>query len=128
MRFMFLMHCTYEGQPTPELLAAMHDMAKTEVAAGRMIADGGLAPLATGKRVRIKGRKLVVMDGPFTETKEVIGGFAVFELPDMDAAVDCARRFMDLHIQHAPDWQGVCEVRAMAGSMVELVRAEGQAA
>ena len=117
-----------EAHPPQDLLTAMHEMAKREVAAGRMIADGGLMPLAAGKRVRIKGRKLAVLDGPFTETKEVIGGFALFELPDMAAAVESARQFMALHLEHMPDWDGTCEIRQIAGSQVELIRAGGAGA
>ena len=123
MRFLFMIQTAQEAHPPQELLTAMHEMAKREVAAGRMIADGGLMPLAAGKRVRIKGRKLAVLDGPFTETKEVIGGFALFELPDMAAAVESARAFMALHLEFMPDWDGTCEVRQIAGSQVELIRA-----
>jgi hypothetical protein len=97
-------------------------MAEREVAAGRMISDGGLMPRDAGAEVAIRKRKLVVTDGPFAETKEVIGGYALFELPDMAAAVESARRFMDLHLAHMPDWEGVCEVRQVAGSQVELIR------
>ncbi|MBS0335037.1 MAG: hypothetical protein JSS35_19880 [Proteobacteria bacterium] len=122
MRFMFIMQSDREAMPPPELIAAMHQMAQEEVAAGRMIDDGGLAPAATGKRMRLKSRKLTVTDGPFAETKEVIGGFAIFELPDMAAAEESARRFMSLHLQHMPDWEGVCEIRQIAGSQVEAIR------
>jgi hypothetical protein len=122
MRFLFMIQTAQEAHPPPELLNAMHEMAKREVAAGRMIADGGLMPLAAGKRVRIKGRKLMVLDGPFTETKEVIGGFALFELPDMAAAVESARQFMALHLEYMPDWDGACEIRQIAGSQVEFIR------
>jgi len=125
MRFMFLIHAAYDAAPTPELMEAMHALAEQEVKAGRMIFDGGLAPPAAGKRLRLKSGKVLVLDGPFAETKEVIGGFAIFELPDLAAAEASARAFLDLHRQHAPGWEGVCEIRPMAGSMVELIRAAG---
>jgi hypothetical protein len=125
MRFMFLMHTAAEGAPTPELMMAMHEMALREVTAGRMIYDGGLAPVAVAKRMRLKSRKLTVTDGPFAETKEVVGGFAIFELPDMAAAEASARAFMDLHREHMPEWEGTCEIRQIAGSQVELIRAAG---
>ncbi|HEY3947396.1 YciI family protein [Phenylobacterium sp.] len=125
MRFMFLIHTAAEAAPTPALMTAMHAMAQREVAAGRMIADAGLSSAADAKRVQVRSRKLTVLDGPFAETKEVVGGFAIFELPDMAAAEASARAFMDLHREHMPDWEGVCEIRQIAGSQVELIRAGG---
>lgn len=124
MRFMFIIKSEQEAMPTPEMIAAMHELAKQEIAAGRMIADGGLTPKAAGKEVRIRKRRMMVLDGPFTETKEVIGGFAIFELPDEAAAIASARTFLDLHLRHMPDWEGTCEVRQIAGSQVEMLRAQ----
>lgn len=123
MRFMFIIKSEAEAMPTPEMAQAMHELAREEIAAGRMIQDGGLMPERTAKAVRIRKRKMMVLDGPFTETKEVIGGFAIFELPDEAAAVESARRFLDLHLRFMPDWEGTCEVRQIAGSQVELIRA-----
>ena len=59
----------------------MHKLADREIKAGRMLDNGGLMPLATGAQVRIKDGKLSVVDGPFVEAKEVVGGYAIFELP-----------------------------------------------
>jgi hypothetical protein len=122
MRFMFIVRSASDMGPTPGLLEAMHALAKREIAAGRMIADGGLMPRDTGVDVAVRKRRLTVTDGPFAETKEVIGGFALFELPDQAAAVESAREFMALHQAHLPDWEGVCEVRQVAGSQVETIR------
>src|SRR3569833_1998347 len=94
MRFMFILHAEPNGTaPPPALREAMHAMAAREVAAGRMIADGGLLPPQMGAQVRLKSGRLVVTDGPFAETKEVMGGFAIFELPDMAAAIKSAEMF-----------------------------------
>ena len=120
---MFLIHSASEEAPTPELIEAMHQLAAQEVAAGRMIYDGGLMPASLGKGLRLKSGKVIVLDGPFTETKEMLGGFAIFELPDMAAAEASARQFLSLHQRHAPAWEGVCEIRQVAGSQVELIRA-----
>ena len=125
MRFMFVIKSASVGAPSSAMMEAMHALAQKEVAAGRMISDGGLMPRDAGAEVSIRKRKLVVTDGPFAETKEVIGGFAVFELPDMAAAIESARDFMALHVEHMPDWEGVCEVRQVAGSQVELIRGGG---
>lgn len=125
MRYMFIIRSEQSASPSPELMDAMHKLAEREVKAGRMIADGGLMPPGTGAAVRLKKRKLVLLDGPFAETKEVIGGFAVFELPDHEAAIASATEFMGLHQEFMPDWEGVCEIRQVAGSMVELLRSGG---
>ena len=125
MRFMFIIKGASGGAPTPGLIEAMHAMAEREVAAGRMVDDGGLTPPAAGAEVRISKGKLMVTDGPFAETKEVIGGYAVFELPDLAAAIESARAFMDLHVTHMPGWEGTMEVRPVAGSQVALIRGAG---
>ena len=78
--------------------------------------------LGQAMQLRLKSGRIVVLDGPFTETKEVLGGFAIFELPDMAAAEASARQFLDLHLKHAPAWHGRCEIRQVAGSQVELIR------
>lgn len=122
MRFMFIIHSGDESAPTPELLDAMHAMAEREIKAGRMIYDAGLAPPAAGAQLRLANGKLAFLDGPFAETKEVIGGFAIFELPDMAAAMASAREFLGLHQRHAPGWEGTCEIRQIAGSQVEQFR------
>ncbi len=125
MRYLFLIKSCSKVAPPPALMEAMHASAMLEVKAGRMIADGGLMPQDAGFQIEIAGKKMRTIDGPFTETKEVIGGFAIFELPDDDAARASAKDFMDLHLKHMPDWDGVCEMRQIAGSMVEMIRAGG---
>ncbi len=123
MRFMFIIKTASPGAPPPELVKAMHEMAEREVKAGRMIADGGLMPKAAGKEIQLKRGKLTVLDGPFAETKEQIGGFAIFELPDEAAAVASAQSFLKLHQDLMPGWEATCEVRQIAGSSVERIRA-----
>lgn len=125
MKFMFLVRTPKDAAPTPALMEAMHKLAQEEVAAGRLVADGGLMPKDAGKELRLEGGKLIMMDGPFAETKEVIGGFAIFELPDMDAAIESGRRFLALHSEHAPRWEGTLEIRQLAGSQVEMLRSGG---
>jgi hypothetical protein len=114
MRFMYIVTSAHSGPPTPELLEAMHKLADREIKAGRMLDNGGLMPLATGARVRIKQGQLSVLDGPFVETKEVIGGYAIFELPGKEEAVAMATEFMQLHKDLMPGWEGTCEVRSFA--------------
>src|SRR3954453_19285273 len=115
MRFMCIVTSPRpQGTPTPELMEAMHKLADREIKAGRMLDSGGLMPVATGAQVRITNGKPSVVDGPFVETKEVIGGFAIFELRDKEEAVAAAVEFMQLHEEHMPGWEGTCEVRAFA--------------
>ncbi|TCR87782.1 YciI family protein [Rhizobium sp. BK376] len=111
MRFMSIITSAQTAHPTPELMEAMGKLADRETKAGRMIDTAGLMPLSTGARVTIKEGKLNVIDGPFVEAKEVIGGYAIFEFQSKEEAVAVAVEFMQLHIDHMPGWEGTCEVR-----------------
>ena len=115
MRFMYIVTPARNGPPTPELMEAMHKLADREIKAGRMLDSGGLMPVAMGAQVRITDGQLSVIDGPFVEAKEVIGGYAIFELPGKEEAVAMATEFMQLHKDFMPGWDGTCEVRAFAG-------------
>jgi hypothetical protein len=117
MRFMFIVKSSHPTPPTPELLEAMHKLADREIKAGRMLDNGGLMPLATGAQVRITDGKLSVVDGPFVEAKEIVGGYAIFELPGKDEALASAKEFMQLHRDLMPGWEGICELRAFASRM-----------
>ena len=121
MRFMFIVTSAHTAPPTPELLEAMHTLADQEVKAGRMLDNGGLMPLVTGAQVRITDGQLSVIDGPFIEAKEMIGGYAIFELRSKEEAVASAVEFMQLHKGFMPGWEGICEVRAVAGSQTKAV-------
>jgi hypothetical protein len=116
MRFMYIVTSPQPDKgPTPALMEAMGKLADREIKAGRMLDTGGLLPIAmSGAQVRITDGKLGVVDGPFVETKELIGGYAIFELRDMEEAVAAAREFMQLHLEHMPGWDGTCEVRVLA--------------
>ena len=116
MRFMYLVTSAHSGPPTPKLLEAMHKLAEREIKAGRMLDNGGLMPLAMGAQVRIKDGQLSVVDGPFVEAKEVIGGYAIFELRDKEEALASAKEFMQLHKDLMPGWEGTCELRMFAGA------------
>ena len=114
MRFMYIVTSPRSDVgPTPQLLEAMHKLADREIKAGRMLDNGGLMPVQTGAQVRIREGKLSVIDGPFVEAKEVVGGYAQFELTSKEVAVESAKRFMELHRQHWPEWEGETEVRQM---------------
>ncbi len=114
MRFMSIVTSAHSTPPTPELIEEMGKLAEREIKAGRLLDMGGLMPLATGARVSITDGKLSVIDGPFVEAKEVIGGYAIFEFRNKEEAVAAAVEFMQLHKDHMPGWNGTCEVRAFA--------------
>ena len=120
MRFMSIITTADTSMPTPELMEAMGKLADREIKAGRMIDMGGLMPLAQGVQVRIKDGELGVIDGPFVEAKEVIGGYAIFELRDKAEALAMAKEFMQLHLDHMPGWDGTCELRAFATPGVDV--------
>jgi hypothetical protein len=117
MRFMFIVTSSQQAQPSEALLAEMHKLSEREIKAGRMLDNGGLMPLSMGAQVRIKGGQLSVVDGPFVEAKEMIGGYAIFELPGKEEALASAKEFMQLHRDYMPGWEGTCELRAFASAM-----------
>jgi len=122
MRFMYIVTSPKVPMgPSPALAEAMQRISEREIKAGRMIDSGGLMPLATGARVHVADGELSVIDGPFVEAKEVIGGYAIFELRDKDEALAMAREFMQLHLDHMPGWEGTCELRAFATRGVDGV-------
>jgi hypothetical protein len=114
MRFMMLVKAAEgQGQPPQALMEAIGKLGEDEMKTGRMIETRGLYPASAASRVRLAGGHVTVTDGPFTEAKEVIGGFAVFELPSREAAIEGAKAFMELHKTHWPGWEGETEVRQM---------------
>lgn len=114
MRFMMIVkHTEKRGTPPKELMDAVAKLAETETKAGVMLGSGGLKPTALGARVRLSGGKVSVTDGPFIETKEIVGGYAKFELKSKQEAIEAAVRFMELHKKHWPGWEGETEVRQM---------------
>ncbi|MGE5323065.1 MAG: YciI family protein [Actinomycetota bacterium] len=112
---MIVKHREGQGKPPAELMQAIQKLGEEATRAGTMLGTGGLGPTATGARVRLSGGKVSVIDGPFTEAKEIIGGYAQFELPSREAAIQSAVEFMELHKKHWPGWEGETEVRQMFG-------------
>lgn len=114
MRYMMIIKgAENQGFPPKELMAAIGGLSEEAVKTGTMVSNGGLLPTAQGARVEIRGGKLITTDGPFTEAKEVVGGFAIFELNSMKEALEGAEKFMELHRKYWPGWEGVTEIRPM---------------
>ncbi len=114
MRYLMLIkHAeSVRSQSIPQgLLEAMGDVVGEGLKSGVLKDTAGLKPSADGFRVRTSGGRLTVTDGPFTEAKELVGGFALVEVKSDDEARELARRFMELHRVHWPEFVGECEVR-----------------
>jgi hypothetical protein len=89
MKFMMIVKAKERsGFPPKELMDAIAKLSEDANKAGTMIGGGGLGPTAAGARVRLSGGKISVVDGPFTEAKEIIGGYAQFELNSKQEAIE----------------------------------------
>src|SRR5262245_7448439 len=116
MRYMmFIKHKEgYKMEDVPQsLFTAMGEFVGEALKNGTMLDTAGLEPTEKGKRVRLSAGKLTVLDGPFTETKEVVGGYALVEAKSYDEAMKLATKFMELHRVHWPAFEGECEVRPL---------------
>ena len=100
-------------QIPPSLLEAMGKLVEEGFKSGKLKDTAGLKSSSEGFQIRNKGGKMSVTDGPFTEAKELVGGYALFELASKEEALQAARDFMELHRVHWPEFEGVCEVRPL---------------
>lgn len=118
MRFMMIVKGdrNYEAgaPPKPELMAAINKLVEEHAKAGILIDNGGLHPSSKGARVRVGGGKLAVTDGPFTEAKELVGGYAIFQIKSKSEAIELGKRFMQVHADIlGPSYEGELEIRQM---------------
>jgi hypothetical protein len=118
MRFMMLVKANkdYEAgaPPNPELMAAIAKLSDEATARGVMITAGGLLPSAHGARIRVARGKTCVIDGPFAETKELVGGYAIFDLKSKEEAIEAGRQFMQIHVDIlGSSYEGELEIRPM---------------
>ena len=96
------------------LMDAMGPWMDRSLKSGALISTGGLKPASQGRRLKGHTGKVAVIDGPFSESKEVVGGYAVFEAPDLAAATALAAEFLQMHIDNGLP-NVVLEVREIAG-------------
>ncbi|MEV6107778.1 YciI family protein [Streptomyces sp. NPDC051940] len=101
---------TPEGGPSEQLMEDMGKLIDEMTKAGVLLDTAGLKPTAEGKRVHLRGGQLSTTDGPFTESKEVIGGYAIFQTKDEAEALEWTKRFL---LIHGDQWNITCEVREM---------------
>jgi hypothetical protein len=114
MRYMmFIKHTEdYRGKTVPPaLIEAMGEFVGDNAQKGKFIDGAGLKSSHKGKKVQLRGGQLRVIDGPFTETKELVGGYAIVEVESEQEALDLATQFMELHRIHWPDFEGESELR-----------------
>jgi hypothetical protein len=102
-----------QGTPPEGLMKAMDVYVAKTLKEGTVVSTGGLAPNAAGIKVRIQSGRIRVTDGPFTESKEVIGGYAVIAARTREEAIRSTTEFMQLHLDHWPGWEGECELREL---------------
>jgi hypothetical protein len=118
MRFLMMVKAgaDYEAgaPPSPELMAAIGRLTEEATRAGTMISSEGLLPTAAGARVRVGRGKLTVTDGPFTEAKEVVGGYAILRAPSRKEAIELAKALMKAHADVlGPSYEGEVEIRQL---------------
>jgi hypothetical protein len=100
-----------DAQPPASMREAMGKLVEKLTKEGALVDTGGLAPSRDGFRIRLHDRKLTTTDGPFVESKEVIGGWAILEAASRSEVLRLATEFMELHRKHWPEFDGECEVR-----------------
>ncbi|HEY0464991.1 MAG TPA: YciI family protein [Polyangiaceae bacterium] len=105
------------GKPPPaELEAAMGELIGEWSKTGAFVSAAGLKPPSQAARVRLTDGRVSVSDGPFAESKEVIGGFFLLQAPDRAAALEMTRHFVELHSKVlGKDFVLECEVRQLDG-------------
>jgi hypothetical protein len=118
MRYMMMVKAdsNYEtgAPPDARLIAAIGKHAEDMARAGVLLETGGLLPSSQGARVRAAGGKLTVTDGPFIESKELIGGYAILQASSKEEAIELGKIFMKIHVDVlGPSYEGELEIRQM---------------
>ncbi|HXT14610.1 MAG TPA: YciI family protein [Gemmatimonadaceae bacterium] len=120
MRYMmFIKHTEdyYGKTPTPELMKAMGEFVVPHMKSGKFVEAAGLMSTRRGKKFQLRNGKINVIDGPFTESKEIIGGYTLAECDSDEEAIELAREFVELHRIHAPGMDVECELRPLQTGM-----------
>jgi hypothetical protein len=98
--------------PSEQLMSDMGKLIEELTRTGKLISTAGLQPTSEGVRVRLRRGKISMVDGPFVETKEVIGGYAMLEARSKEEAIELTQRFLMIH---GDEWDIECELRQLAG-------------
>jgi hypothetical protein len=118
MRFMMLVKGNPEYEagkpPSAELMEAIGALAEKGFRDGTLVEQGGLLPSSAGARIRVKDGKVRVVDGPFAEARELIGGYAILNAGSKAEAIHAGSEFMELHARIlGPSFEGELEVRQL---------------
>lgn len=118
MQFMMIVKATKDSEagkaPNPRLMAAVAKLAEEASNRGVMLGAGGLQPSSQGARIRVAGGKATLIDGPFAESKELVGGYAIFDLKSKAEAIEMGARFMQVHADFlGPSYEGELEIRPL---------------
>jgi hypothetical protein len=105
--------------PSEKLMSDMGKLMEEMTRAGVLLSTAGLRPTSEGVRVRLARGKVSTIDGPFAETKEVIGGYAIIEAKSNDQAIELTKRFL---LVHGDQWEIECEVRQLDEPDFETAR------
>jgi hypothetical protein len=126
MRFMTLYKPGKESDapPSQQEMADMGQLIEEMAKAGVLIATDGLQPSSKGTRVRISGGKFTVTDGPFTETKELVAGYAIVQAKSKEEAIELAKRFLKVVGEGESEIRLMHDVPAFDASTPEFGRAE----
>lgn len=115
MRYVVLLRGSQmEGAPPAELMQGIMDLGAEATRSGALLDTAGLAPSAAGARIEVTGGRLSIMDGPFTEAKELIS-YAIYDVASKEEAVQWTNRFMQLHVDLWPGWEGHADVLKVFG-------------
>ena len=114
MRFLSMIRVdeTTGQRPSERLMREMGQLIEEMTRQGVLVSTAGLGPSAEGARIRLRGGELSAVDGPFTESKEVIGGFAILEAGSRQEALELIKRFLSIH---GDEWDIECELRQLDG-------------
>lgn len=113
MRFLSMIRVQENGQvPSERLMTEMGKLMEELTRSGQLVRTAGLRPTSEGVRLRSRHGKFSSVDGPFVETKEVIGGYAILEAASRDEALELTRRFLEVH---GDEWDLECELRQLDG-------------
>jgi hypothetical protein len=116
MRYMVFVKMAEDvGDAPAALVEAMGREMGEAFAAGSMIDAGGLYPPSQSTEIRLAAGTISTTDGPYSEVKEVVGGYSIIEARSQEEAVQGARRVIELHLEHWPGWEGSVEIRRISG-------------
>ena len=122
MKFISMVKTAEAGPPSPELIGAIGKLGQELGQSGVLVEMGGLLPSARGARMRLARGGIIVTDGPFTESKELVGGYAIFSVPSKTEAIELGRQFLQVHSDIlGPDYVMELEIREMFEALPCLI-------